>query len=625
MLPYDIIRLDYKERPDDRFLATHLHRFEMFTKPVAIAVVVEILNPWHPTSEIGQKIVNDLVRGFLASDAQSFLTRFESSLKQVNRTVQDIMGKSKAPVSCVAVLLEEEQIHCAGIGQAKLGLLRNGKLATILGGKNSTEETFAAVTSGDLRDGDWLFIANHAFYSLLSKLNDDIWTLSDVSEIAERITEQNRNNQAINQAGIMLRFKTDATETNQTVLWENPVTAKLSVSKVSFNWSKKRGGQLLGIVAKIGTLTSAIFQRVRRLIPVYSKKIGDDLSSRSVDNRPKSWLTLKRLVPAVIVLIIIGVGVTVIYKQTHRKLVSVPAESSLLSKIQSEPATQILKTLLEKFSFSGYQNLDEDDKKQLAIILASQNIQLTNLPSPLAQTPTEISAIDAVGDQLALIDSRGQTWVFNNSLLIQQNQRQLIANPASLTSFDTNKFLVTDISGNLWLLTNTSDLPQALVQPVAVGEGVKLADHYQGNLYFIAQETNTTFRVSGFDKDLAGTTIYNKGENLAIGKVSDLAINGKVLAVDIQGKLVEFVRNKIAATKFQLPLVEDPTHLAASDNSPTTVISSGRLLFLLGKDYNLTSTVFLTTDDKITGIALSQNGKKLWLTLGRNIFSFDLP
>src|SRR3989344_3404647 len=93
-LPYDILRFDYKERLGDRFLATHLHRFEMFSKPVALVVLIEIINPWHPSSELGQKILNGLVREFLRSDAQSYLTRFETSLKRTNRLVQETIDQT---------------------------------------------------------------------------------------------------------------------------------------------------------------------------------------------------------------------------------------------------------------------------------------------------------------------------------------------------------------------------------------------------------------------------------------------------------------------------------------------------------------------------------------------------
>ena len=107
--------------------------------------------------------------------------------------------------------------------------------------------------------------------------------------------------------------------------------------------------------------------------------------------------------------------------------------------------------------------------------------------------------------------------------------------------------------------------------------------------------------------------------------MSDLAINGKVLVVDTQGKLIEFVRNKVATTKLQLPLIDGLAYLAASDKAPTTVIGSGRLLFLLDANYNLARTIFLATDEKITSVALTPDGKNLWLTLGKNLFSFNLP
>ena len=225
-LPYDILRFDYKERLGDRFLTTHLHRFEASTHPVALVVLLEIINPWHPASEQGQQILNSLVREFQQSEAQSSLTRFEAALKQTNRVVREALDQTKSPVSCVALLLEPDQIHSSGIGTAKLALLRHGKLATILGSKNGYNETFAAVTSGDLMEDDWLFVANENFYAILAGFDSGRWLDEDIIGIGDEIGRVNRLEDDQRLAGVLLRYNPVSPSVNQTILWGESETTQ---------------------------------------------------------------------------------------------------------------------------------------------------------------------------------------------------------------------------------------------------------------------------------------------------------------------------------------------------------------------------------------------------------------
>jgi len=265
-LPYDILRFDYKERLSDRFLTTYLHRFEMFSKPVAIIVLIEIINPWHPSSELGQKIINTLIREFLQGEAQSYLTRFETTLKQANRIIKESSLQIESPVSCLAVLLEADQVHCASIGTAKLGLLRHGRYSTILGTKNSSTETFTAVTSGDMNQDDWLFIANEAFYSLLAEQNSQSWLLNDVASIGTKISQQNQLNKKRGLAGVLLHYETGKQTVSQTFLWDEAspssrVRSRPDFSRISANESNPLVSTFKRVIGSIGSIRQKIVSR----------------------------------------------------------------------------------------------------------------------------------------------------------------------------------------------------------------------------------------------------------------------------------------------------------------------------------------------------------------------------
>ncbi|MCR4277840.1 MAG: hypothetical protein NUV80_04740 [Candidatus Berkelbacteria bacterium] len=620
ILPYDILRFDYKERLSDRFLATHLHRFEMFSKPVALVVLVEIINPWHPSSELGQKILNSLIREFLKSDAQSYLSRFEIALKQTNRAVQEALDQTKSPVSCVAVLLESDQIHCASIGTSKLGLLRNGKLATVLGSKNSYNETFSAVTSGDMKEKDWLFIANETFYSLLATVEHEIWLDDDIAEIGTRISQMNDTDPEVRSAGVILRYNLGSPSVNQTFLWGE--TSALIHSARSLKLPKVNLSTLTGLAGQLGNLAGRAWGA---LISLLSRSQRDSIAP-SFATKSKLPKLSKRvlMISAFVVLLLV---VWVVYRQSHKSKVADVPKTTLLSVLQSLPAEKLQSGLETKFTLSDYQSLSDDDKSQLSTLLKNQKATLVELPAVTIQAQSDIVDLEILDNQPLFIDVQGQTWLYNGSLLTQLPQKTPITNPVSLTAFSATNIVATDSSGNIWRLDGTRDQPHALTQAGALSSGNKIIDHYQNNLYLVNLTTKVTSRVSNFTADLNGESVYNKAENLvSITNPTDIAINGKVLLVDSNGLVVEFTRGTAAITKFQLPFVNGPVKIASSDKSPVTIIASGRTLYLVDNSNNLLGSMFLVTNAKIEDIALDPtNPNMFWVATGNQIYFLSIP
>ena len=621
ILPYDILRFDYKERLSDRFLATHLHRFEMFSKPVALVVLVEIVNPWHPSSELGQKVLNSLIREFLRSDAQSFLSRFEIALKQTNRAVQEALDQTKSPVSCVAVLLESDQVHCASIGTAKLGLLRNGKLATILGSKNTYNETFSAVTSGDMKESDWLFIANETFYSLLASAESQIWLDDDVVEIGAKISQINETDPEIRSAGVVLRYNLESPSVNQTFLWGETNAPTLGAQRLKL--PRVDLGAFTAFAKRLGPLVGQLWHTLARLLP-WSQE-NSVMSSSSSKSKLSS--TTRRFLPITIFVIVLLMLSWVGYRQFHKNQSTETPRTTLLSELQSLPAEQLLAGLETKFTLSDYQSLSDGDKNQLSNLLRDQRTTLIDLPAATIQAQSDIVALEILDNQPLFIDVQGQIWSYNGSLLTQLSQKTPITNPVSLTAFSSTNIVASDSSGNVWHLDATRDQPHALTQAGMFATGNKIIGHYQNNLYLMNSTTGTTSRVTNFTNNLNGEAVYNKVENLpGITTPTDIAINGKILVADSNGLVVEFVRNTIAKNRFQLPLTNYPVKIASSDTSPVTIISSGRELYLIDGTNTLLGSIFLSTNAKIADIILDPTSpNKLWVAAGNQIYSLSIP
>lgn len=620
ILPYDILRFDYKERLDDRFLATHLHRFEMFSQPVALVVLIEIVNPWHPSSELGQKVLNSLVREFSKSEALSYLARFEIALKQANRAVQEALSQTESPVACVAVLLESDQIHCAGIGTAKLGLLRKGKLATILGSKSNRNDTFAAVTSGDMNDNDWLLIANSAFYSILAGQNNQIWLTDDVTEIGSVISQFDQIDPEQKLAGVLLRFNPLQPPSNQTFFWGEARTPKNNFPQLS--WPKINFGPASTLVAQLGRFVGQAIRTFAKFLPQRQHQPTETgfSSKRQLPKLPKHFLLIA-------VGLIVIVGAIWGFRQSRQDQPSQSVQTTLLTELEDLPADQSLAGLTEKFTFGGYQSLDDTAKTALVNLLSAQKIFLTELPTATTQAPSDIVALAILNSQPLLIDSQGQIWTYNGSLLTQLNQKTPISNPVSLTAVGPTNIVASDTAGNIWRLDGSENQPIALTQAGTQSSGAKLVEHYQGNLYLVDLTSRITTRVNNFVGDLAGTAIYNKAENLpGLATPSDIAINGKVLVVDSNGLVVEFARNTPSVTKFQLPTVDGPVKIATGDGAALTIISSGRALYLIDSTNTLVSTIFLASSAKITDIVLDPSSPtKFWLATGKDLYSLNLP
>mgnify|MGYP001602950705 FL=1 len=620
ILPYDILRFDYKEHLSDRFLATHLHRFEMFSKPVAIVVLVEIINPWHPASELGRKILNSLVREFLRTEANSYLTRFETTLKETNRAVQEALNQTKSPVSSVAVLLESDQIHSSGIGTAKLGLQRNGKLATIIGSKNTYNENFATVTSGDMRKNDWLLIANDTFYSILAGLDSKVWLDDEVTAIGTKISQLDQLNNDQKSAGVLLHFNADFSTINQLILWGESSPPKSNRSRLDLlviNF-----GALTKLVVRLGGLISRTW---RSLVKDHFRQ--DDPPPESNSTSTAKLLGLgKRYLPIILIFIVLAVGIWIGFQRFRDGQAGNSTKTSLYTELRDLPADKLLNGLVEKFTLDAYQSLDDEDKTELADLLKNQLIFLADEPATITDMPRDIVALETLNNQLLIIDSQGQIWVNNGSLLTQIAQRTLITDPVSLTAFDQAKIIATDTAGNIWRLDGTNNQPLALTQESPMATGPKLVDNYQGNLYLTNLVSKTTYRVNKFAGDLAGVAIYNKAENLSlVAKPSDIAINGKVLIADSDGLVVEFARNTVSKTKFQAPFVDGPVKIAASEGATFTVLGSGRTIYLFDSNDAGVGTIFLVSNAKIADIVLDPTSPtKFWVAAGSQIYHLSL-
>ena len=138
---------------------------------------IEINSPWFPTSQIGQTIINTLIKEYYRGNDSSELVNFEEAVKAVNEALAHAAQSGETEwigkLSGVLVLINRTDIHFAQTGKSHSYLYRSGKINHITEGLESEDaphplKTFSNLTSGTLQEDDKIIIANEAFFEVIS-------------------------------------------------------------------------------------------------------------------------------------------------------------------------------------------------------------------------------------------------------------------------------------------------------------------------------------------------------------------------------------------------------------------------------------------------------------------------
>lgn len=197
-------RLTTSDRLSDRFLTCQVYspQDESVSNKGAIYADVEILIPWFSASQIGQSIINTLIRDYYKADDTSDLNNFETAIKGVNESLAQVAQSGETDwigkLSSVLVLINGKEAHFAQTGQAHAYLYRGDKINHITEGLENDAsphplKTYTNLTSGTLQEDDRVVIASPKFFEVI-----------DPSEL-KMIVMQNHPTQAAIEAGKILK------------------------------------------------------------------------------------------------------------------------------------------------------------------------------------------------------------------------------------------------------------------------------------------------------------------------------------------------------------------------------------------------------------------------------------
>jgi len=172
-------RLTTSDRFSDRFLTCQAYQPVDPEQAQAglIFSQIEIGNPWFPTSQIGQTVINTLIREYYRGGDTSDLVNFENAVKKVNEALAQIAQNGETDwigkFNGVLALIVDKEVHFAQTGMSEAYLYRANKVSQITEGLNNDEpphplKTFSNLTSGTIQEGDKIVIGNSSFFDVIS-------------------------------------------------------------------------------------------------------------------------------------------------------------------------------------------------------------------------------------------------------------------------------------------------------------------------------------------------------------------------------------------------------------------------------------------------------------------------
>lgn len=168
---YQNARITTADRIQDRFLTCQIQKAPVATQiPMGtIFDLVEILNPWFPTSQVGQSIISTLNKEYFNSESSSDILNFENALKKINGNLTELTGRGETDwlgnLNSVIALLVNNQLHITKVGDADAYLVREGRISKITvdskkDGDLHPLRTFTDIVSGTLAENDKIVIGN---------------------------------------------------------------------------------------------------------------------------------------------------------------------------------------------------------------------------------------------------------------------------------------------------------------------------------------------------------------------------------------------------------------------------------------------------------------------------------
>jgi len=176
-LPLEVVRVLNSSKVEDRYLKT-----VCFTptdrkkrEKGSLYFLIEILNPWHPSAQIAEMIVETVKQEYYRIDERPSKC-FERALESINTQLASLAKEGETGwvgnLNAVIASITEDKIYLTHTGQTEGYLFRGEKISKITkgdkGGREPAEFPFIEITDGKIQLRDRLIFANSSFFDYIS-------------------------------------------------------------------------------------------------------------------------------------------------------------------------------------------------------------------------------------------------------------------------------------------------------------------------------------------------------------------------------------------------------------------------------------------------------------------------
>jgi len=174
-LPIETARVINSLKFEDRSLKSEIYTPTDIQKrgKGSLYFLVEILNPWHPSAQIAEMIVETVKGEYYRIDEQP-LASFERALKKLNTKLAGLAKEGETSwvgnLNAVIAVMAEDKILLTFTGSAEAYLFRNEKISRISTKTRAANDhyPFLEITSGKIQLGDRFIFANSDLFDYIS-------------------------------------------------------------------------------------------------------------------------------------------------------------------------------------------------------------------------------------------------------------------------------------------------------------------------------------------------------------------------------------------------------------------------------------------------------------------------
>jgi len=174
-LPKETARVINSQKLEDRYLKTEIYTPTDVRKREkgSLFFLVEILNPWHPSAQIAELIVETVKQEFYRIDDRPAAC-FERAVKNLNQKLASLAEEGETSwvgnLNAIIAATSEDKVYLTFTGNAEAYLFRSEKISRISAQGSSGDDRypFLELTNGKLQLGDRFVFANSDLFDYIS-------------------------------------------------------------------------------------------------------------------------------------------------------------------------------------------------------------------------------------------------------------------------------------------------------------------------------------------------------------------------------------------------------------------------------------------------------------------------